>query len=280
MERSVAFVIVFSLRCPACHDDALISMMLCRPLLVETDANADSFRSRASPDINTTGKMNVMCAFLLFLPTVQADFAEEVQKASGASRSFLEDMQTYSTMAVNPFLQRIFLSQKELLALLTSIRTTVHWEDMIFMAMVGWCTVPSLQWPYQHTTLSRSLKPQTPFRQTFLYHVADHLQQIARIALLVYAVDILKMVCVRYLSNHPLLAAPSPIILTLSSPNLLRRSDWALTFAKCQASPTRLPRSCTPYGLRDGLDRRKSLLSGSISVNIRKPLDACKLSIV
>jgi hypothetical protein len=44
---------------------------------------------------------------------------------------------------------------------------------------------------------------------------------------------------VSYLSNHPLLAAPSPIILTLSSPNLLRRwNGWPRLFARI---PFRMP---------------------------------------
>lgn len=136
--------------------------------------------------------------------TVQADFAEEVQNVNkkGATTTDrrmtrLEEIRVGGTLAGSsllPFLKRLFIPKDEFQALAETISKTVHWEDMMLMSLVGWLTVPSLRWPYQN--LPVAIKPTTPFGKSAMYILADNLQQIARIALLVYFVDIFKMVCI------------------------------------------------------------------------------------
>lgn len=145
---------------------------------------------------------------------VYADFAEEVQKASSAPsgsgsginnnnnqptspRSRLDDIMGGGTLAGSsflPFVKRLILPKDEFNALMESIGKAVHWEDMLLMALIGWLTVPSIKFPYQNLPVLKL--QETPFQSTLMYLVADHLQQIARISLLVYFVDILKMICI------------------------------------------------------------------------------------
>eukprot|EP00977_Amphora_coffeiformis_P007028 scaffold1522_cov166-Amphora_coffeaeformis.AAC.6 len=139
----------------------------------------------------------------LVVPTIVADFAEDVQKASpkggvteNPPTTRLEDIMASGTFAGSslvPFFKRLFLSKEEFQALLDTLGRAVHVEDMIIMAFIGWMTVPSIRWPYQNFSM---IKPMTPFKSSLIYFLADHLQQIARIALLVYFVDILKMICI------------------------------------------------------------------------------------
>ena len=139
---------------------------------------------------------------------VQADFAEDVQNMSSKSATTtprfldppmtrLEEIMAGGTLAgssVLPFIKRLIIPKDEFQALKEAIGRGVHWEDMLMMTLLGWLTVPSLRWPYQH--LPDIIKPATPFRSTVMFILADHLQQIARIALVVYFVDIFKMLCI------------------------------------------------------------------------------------
>lgn len=132
---------------------------------------------------------------------VFADFAEEVEKTSQRAAHAkgppsLEEIMQSGTLAGSslvPFVKRFVLSKEEFQNLVDAISKTVHWEDMIIVAYIGWMTVPSIRWPYQNFPL---IKPTTPFKSSWIYFLGDHLQQIARLALLVYVVDIFKMICI------------------------------------------------------------------------------------
>lgn len=150
--------------------------------------------------------LTFICVLCLYSSTVNADFAEELKKASQSTtttsnpttpRSTIDDIMAGGTLAGSsflPFVKRFILPKEEFHALMESISKAVHWEDMLLMTCIGWLVVPCIQYPYQHLPM---LKDQTiPFRSTPLFMVADLLQQIARIALLVYFVDIFKMICI------------------------------------------------------------------------------------
>jgi len=146
----------------------------------------------------------VLCQCLVFTMVV-ADFTDDVQSqrtspkggvGENGQRTRLQDIQASGTFAGSslvPIFKRLFLSKEELRALLATLRKAVHIEDMIILAFIGWMTIPSIRWPYHNFPL---IKPMTPFKSSLIHFLADHLQQIARIALLVYFVDILKMICV------------------------------------------------------------------------------------
>lgn len=117
----------------------------------------------------------------------------EVREKHYSSRERIEQMIQYSTLgqSFKPFVKKLLLSKADADFLISSILATVHWEDIILIGMVGWLTVPLFQLPYERLHFSA-----ISFSKTRLHLVADHLQQIARIALAIYLVDILKMTCI------------------------------------------------------------------------------------
>lgn len=147
---------------------------------------------------------------VLFSPTaIRADFADDVQNMSSSKSTrtstttprvvdHVDEIMAGGTLAGSsllPFIKRLLIPKEEFRALKETISKGVHWEDMVTMTVIGWLTVPTVQWPYQKL-LPDLIKPKVPFRSTVMYVLANHLQQIARIALLVYFVDIFKMLCI------------------------------------------------------------------------------------
>lgn len=122
---------------------------------------------------------------------------------------FYKQSIAYTTLAGNlrPFIKRLLIPRKELKTLWDSISSKGHIEDMILMAFLGWMTVPFIN--FVHTMFSSRQKGEltnqqsrTPvfssqqrndFKSTKLYLVSDHVQQFAKIALAVYAVDVFKI---------------------------------------------------------------------------------------
>ncbi|GAX16700.1 hypothetical protein FisN_21Hh141 [Fistulifera solaris] len=73
-----------------------------------------------------------------------------------------------------------------------ALRESVHIEDILFLVCAGWIFVPALNLPYSQLPLSarESLADYYHLIRLFLVHV----QQVAKLALLVYFVDIVKIV--------------------------------------------------------------------------------------
>lgn len=109
------------------------------------------------------------------------------------------DFQKHSTLAgsLHPLYHSFLLSQREAGLLWKTLKTTVHWQDMMLLMVAGWLTVPIAQMHYElMPSIFRKRKPEKrDFRNTILFQFADHFQQITQIALAVYLVDILKLVC-------------------------------------------------------------------------------------
>ena len=99
-------------------------------------------------------------------------------------------MAEHSTLmgSLRPILRRIALSSEESAKLLAALGKLAHWEDLVLILCVGWGSVPMLQFPY--SKLSK-----IPFRQSTMGYMAEALQQIAKVALLIYVVDVFKVTC-------------------------------------------------------------------------------------
>jgi len=89
-----------------------------------------------------------------------------------------------------------------------TIRATFKWEDLAILVVAGWAVVPMLRVPYeqhrerrirdQHMDFERDGPPPIhppPFDRTKWHLLATHVEQVARIGLLVYAVDVVKVLC-------------------------------------------------------------------------------------
>jgi Mechanosensitive ion channel len=78
-----------------------------------------------------------------------------------------------------------------------SVLKVVHLEDITLLVGLGWLTVPLGRFLYEWLP---SVLPwynnSKKYRKTFYYEIVDHIQQIARIAMAVYMVDIVKLAVV------------------------------------------------------------------------------------
>jgi len=146
--------------------------------------------------------------------TDSPSIAEAAETATASVKSAMnklaEEFQKYSTFAgrrEHVIRSLLGVSKKDTLSdVWDSLRTTVHWEDLLLLAILGWFTVPFLRVPYEmlpnntkwFPSLLSKEDPQEggkrPFRRTLYFQLADHLQQITKIALAVYCVDIFKLV--------------------------------------------------------------------------------------
>lgn len=110
-------------------------------------------------------------------------------------KQMMEEMASHSTLAgsFKPAIRKLLVTKEEGKTLLQAISHMVHWEDLILILVAGWLVVPSIELPYSRLPINVSA---VPFRKTYLYAVANHLQQVAKIALAVYMMDIVQMFCV------------------------------------------------------------------------------------
>jgi len=118
--------------------------------------------------------------------------AKEIKKERAAAEKTVEDMVRHSTFAgsFKPVIRRLLLSKAEASLLWKALKATTHWEDLALIVLVGWLSVPAMKFTYEHSLSNK------PFQRSKTYFVTDHLQQIARIAFVIYLVDIVKMICV------------------------------------------------------------------------------------
>lgn len=126
-------------------------------------------------------------------------------KAKEAFKNTFQDMTRTSTIRlIRPTVSKFRLSRQEASMLLKTIFRTARWEDLLLILVVGWCTVPAFQIPYDYyyefkTDPSNADDPvfrhrrNKQFRESILYALASHLSQIAKIAFAVYIVDVIQM---------------------------------------------------------------------------------------
>jgi small-conductance mechanosensitive channel len=142
---------------------------------------------------------------------------QQQQAARQAIRHTLEEMRRHATLAgsVRPLLQKLRLSSTELMILTRSIKAIAHWEDLAVILLLGWGTVPALQVPYQWWIVRRRQNKlrkggtidhphhgggasyhRPSFSGSLLKVAGEHVQHVMKIALAVYAVDVVKMACI------------------------------------------------------------------------------------
>lgn len=138
--------------------------------------------------------------------TTSNEADDEARPVGGVLHQWLAaEFRRHGTLAgrrARPWYREWSVTRREAAVLWQSLRTTVHVADLGLLAALGWCTVPLFQVPYE-VLLSvgwfrnNSKNPKSerrPYRNTVYYQIASHLQQISQIALLVYLVDIFKLV--------------------------------------------------------------------------------------
>jgi hypothetical protein len=115
-------------------------------------------------------------------PSNNHNFLHDLLHGSATKTEMLEEMVSHSTLAgsLKPAIRKLLLSKEEGAHLIQTISKMVHWEDLILILIAGWLVVPSIEIPYNWLGLPVNI---APFRKTYTFAVADHLQQVAKIAL-------------------------------------------------------------------------------------------------
>jgi len=138
--------------------------------------------------------------------TSPPSISEAADGVKSAMNKLSDEFRKYSTLAGrrqdNKPLVGSFTSRDQLVALGQSLLKTVHWQDLLLLTALGWGTVPLVQLPYDLTprywlnpsSESSDNSTKLPYRRTVYYQVADHLQQVTKIALIVYLMDVVKLI--------------------------------------------------------------------------------------
>jgi small-conductance mechanosensitive channel len=107
-----------------------------------------------------------------------------------------------------PVIQKLVITPEKAKLMVKKTAEVIDWEDFVFLIFLGWCTVPLLRYPVENIILSRdngaTIQPRKRFQDTVAFHVADALSQIARLAMLVYGMDVIKifLTCMGFTFPH------------------------------------------------------------------------------
>lgn len=123
---------------------------------------------------------------------------ETLQDADEFLHHELENLIKDSALAGNiwPVIKKLVITPDKAKLMLTKTAEVIEWQDLVLIVFLGWFSVPLLRYPMENIVMSGDgamIQPKKRFRETVAFHVADHVSQIARLALLVYGVDVIKI---------------------------------------------------------------------------------------
>jgi small-conductance mechanosensitive channel len=108
----------------------------------------------------------------------------------------VEDILEQSTLAgqLTPLIGRFKLSPEQWKAIWNAMTNTAQWADICVLVALGYFMVPTISYPYSkivHNKNNNNAKG--GFRSTKGYHIMETLSQMARLGILVYLVDMIKI---------------------------------------------------------------------------------------
>lgn len=103
-----------------------------------------------------------------------------------------------------PVVKKLVITPDKAKLIASKTVEVVRWQDLALIITFGWFTVPLLKVSTDIVTKNGALSRKDNFYDSTAFHVADVLSQIAKIALLVYGVDILKifLTCMGFAFPH------------------------------------------------------------------------------
>lgn len=124
------------------------------------------------------------------------DVTDSFTKISETVHDSVEDLIDRSTIAgqISPIIKKFFLSPEQLETIWQGITHVASFADVIVLLVLGYALVPTVEVPYTRFILSRNSKhADREFRSTSVYHILNSFSQIARLAFVVYAFDMVKI---------------------------------------------------------------------------------------
>jgi len=124
------------------------------------------------------------------------DVKETLSKMTETLDDAVDGLIEQSTIAekISPLLSKLVLTSEQRQTIWEGITSVVSLPDIVFLLFVGFALVPSVEVPYTRFVMSRSSKhDDRDFDSTVSYHVLNSLAQIARLAFVVCAFDVVKI---------------------------------------------------------------------------------------
>jgi len=108
----------------------------------------------------------------------------------------ISEMRGHSTIAgtVIPVARKLYISRQELISIWKGVSEVVHLEDVALFAVIGFLSVPAIRYPFKHLPIEIQSSLKSYYRA--LQSILEQVQQLAKIALVVYVVDVLKIICI------------------------------------------------------------------------------------
>jgi small-conductance mechanosensitive channel len=114
----------------------------------------------------------------------------------------VDDILEHSTLAgqISPVLKRFLISPAQVKVIWSGMTQVAQLSDLILLVVLGWGLVPLFRIPYEYLPVvlhkDDGNKIRRPFRKTKSFDVVETVSQVAKLALVVYVVDMLKIVLV------------------------------------------------------------------------------------
>lgn len=123
------------------------------------------------------------------------DAVEDLLEGVQQVRSFLHEEVHRTFLAGNilPTLDKLFITPEKFQRIITTVDEVADWQDVIFLLTLAFGVVPLVRLPYIALVNKDTAKK---FEDSPSHVVADHIQQVSRIALLCFLVDLLKVVII------------------------------------------------------------------------------------
>ena len=127
------------------------------------------------------------------LRDVVDDVVDDVFEGVQQMGSFLaeEVHRTFLAGNILPTLDKLLITPEKFQRIVTSLSQVSDWQDFLFLMTLAYGIVPLFRLPYNSL-----MKDKKDFVDTGYHVVADHLQQVSRIALMCYLVDLVKVIIV------------------------------------------------------------------------------------
>jgi small-conductance mechanosensitive channel len=151
---------------------------------------------------------------------VVVDVVDDILEGAQNVGSFLKDEihRTFLAGNILPALDKLHINPEKFHRISNALAKVSDWRDFAFLITLAYAIDPALQFPYNLFS-----KKKKRYVDTVYHVVADHLQQVSRIALLCYLVDLMEIVVIEMGFKWDLI----PRI-----PNLFAKSAYTLWIAR------------------------------------------------
>ena len=115
---------------------------------------------------------------------------------NGNKPNTIQNILQHSTLAgvIKRSATRLMITPEKAKVISEGLAAVVHYEELFFFIVLGWVALPALRMQYDALGMAGRGRKAKRFEDTGLHLVFDNLGQLSKLALLIYIVDMLKVV--------------------------------------------------------------------------------------